>query len=404
MACNSPLCGICDSRNISVPSTVWCFDCKEGLCGECKEHHLLNKASRGHGVIPVNEYQKLPINFLQIAATCILHGEKYQAYCHEHRCSCCTKCLINEHKTCKDVADLNDFISRIKSSNMILEIETSLREVAENLKWINMNRTGNLSSLILSRQKIEKKIQGARQTINEHFDRLQDEIMKELIKIENDQRKNISKHLALVEREEKKIDELQISLTIIKKHASDLQTFLVSKQIEHELVDTDNLAQSMQENGDLSDVIISLQAEDLVKRISLNNITFGEIVVQRGSCDTSLVRRKSKQAQTSVDVSNRNTSKKRYENIEIMEHATDLCFNVVVKPGKDALRFGLKGQYRLYVTKQGFQLEDTETNTLKYYWPHNIVRHYGRSEEGIVIELGRRSLLGQGTFTFLCDP
>lgn len=49
-------------RNISVLSTVWCFDYKEGLCKECKEHHLLNKASRGHSVIPVNEYQKLPIN------------------------------------------------------------------------------------------------------------------------------------------------------------------------------------------------------------------------------------------------------------------------------------------------------------------------------------------------------
>lgn len=158
-----------------------------------------------------------------------------------------------------------------------------------------MNRTGNLSSLILNRQKIEKEIQGARQTINEHVDRLQDDIMKELIRIENDQRKNISKTLSLVERKEQKIDELQISLTVIKKHASDLQKFLVSRQIEHELIDTDNLAHSMQEHGDLSDVIVSLQTEDLVKRISLNNITFGEIVVQRGSCDTSLVRRKSKQ-------------------------------------------------------------------------------------------------------------
>lgn len=142
--------------------------------------------------------------------------------------------------------------------------------------------------------------------------------MKELIRIENDQRKNISKTLSLVERKEQKIDELQISLTVIKKHASDLQKFLVSRQIEHELIDTDNLAYTMQEHGDLSDVIVSLQTEDLVKRISLNNITFGEIVVQRGSCDTSLVRRKSKQSQTTVNVSTKNTPKKRYENIEMM--------------------------------------------------------------------------------------
>ncbi|CAC5416416.1 unnamed protein product [Mytilus coruscus] len=179
MACNSPLCGICDSRNICEPATAWCFDCKEGLSEECKltphlpiskEHHLLNKASRSHSIVPAKEFQKLPVSVLQIAETCIYHGEQYQAYCYEHECSCCMKCLIDEHKTCKDVADLNDFISRIKSSNMILEIETSLHEFAANLKWINMNRTGNLSSLILDRQKIEKEIQGARQIMNEHFD------------------------------------------------------------------------------------------------------------------------------------------------------------------------------------------------------------------------------------------
>ncbi|CAC5363595.1 unnamed protein product [Mytilus coruscus] len=345
----------------------------------------------------INSY--LLVSF-KLPESCKSHSEKYQAYCYEHECSCCTKCLIEEHKNCKELTVINNFISSIKSSNMILEIENSLREVAENLKRIKKNRAENMSSLILDRQRIEIEIQGARDAINEHFDRLQNDVMKELARIEDDKSKQINKIWASVERKEKEIDELQLSLAIIKHHASDLQTFLLSKQIEHELMNTDSLVQSMQENGDLSDVIISLQAEDLVKSINVNNITFGEIIVQRSSCDMSLVRHKHKQAQTNVDVATRNAPKKIYENIEIMEHATDLCFNVVVKPGKDALKFGFKGQYRLYVTKKGFKLEDTKTMTLKYYWPHHIVRQYEKSGQEIVIEVGRRNLLGQGTFSF----
>ncbi|CAC5414998.1 unnamed protein product [Mytilus coruscus] len=142
-----------------------------------------------------------------------------------------------------------------------------------------------------------KEIQIARHTVNEHFDRLQRELLKELQIIENDKRKEISKILAPVERKEKEIDGLQISLAIIKQHASDLQTFLVSKQIEHELIDTDNLIQSIQNNSELSGVIVSLQTIGMMK--SLGNISrFG----QTSQSDMSLVRQKIKQAQAKVAV------------------------------------------------------------------------------------------------------
>ncbi|CAG2210609.1 unnamed protein product [Mytilus edulis] len=189
----SPACGICDSRHISKPSTAWCFECNEGLCEECKEHHILNKASKSHGIIPVNEFQKLPVSVLQIEDFCKSHGERYQAYCHKHECSCCTKCLIGDHKNCKDLTDINDVICNIKSSNMLLEIEKSMREVVENLQRIKMNRAENLSSLKIYRVTIENEIQTVRQKINEHFNRLERELLKELQTIENDERKKSAK-------------------------------------------------------------------------------------------------------------------------------------------------------------------------------------------------------------------
>ncbi|CAG2210608.1 unnamed protein product [Mytilus edulis] len=260
MACNSPLCGICDFKQKCVPSTAWCFECNEGLCDECKEHHILNKASKSHGIIPVNEFQKLP-------------------------------CLIGDHRNCQDLTDINDVVCRIKSSNMMLEIENSMREVTADLQRIQKNRAGNLLSLKLHRQTIKQEIQKARQTVNNHFDRLGRTLLKELHIIENNERKKISKILASVERKEKEIDELQKSLVKIKQNASNLQTYLISKQIEHALMESESLIKSIQNNNELSDVIISFQTNDMMK--SLENISnFWKIVVQTSQSNISLVDRK----------------------------------------------------------------------------------------------------------------
>ncbi|CAC5406980.1 AKAP9 [Mytilus coruscus] len=232
---------------------------------------------------------------------------------------CCTKCCIEEHKNCKELTDIKDVISSIKSSNSMLEIDNSLRELNEILKRIQKNRAGNLTSLKLNRQKIEREIQIARHTMNEHFNRLETELLKELQTIENAKEKKISKILASVERKEKEIDELQISLVIIKQHASDLQTFLVSKQIENELMDTDSLLQSMQYNNELSDVIICLKTDDLIKRVNGNISRFGEIVVQTSQSYMSLVREKMQQTQAKVAVVTKGNNDHQYETIKNKE-------------------------------------------------------------------------------------
>ncbi|OPL21271.1 hypothetical protein AM593_05575, partial [Mytilus galloprovincialis] len=398
----SPVCGICDSRHISKPSTAWCFECNEGLCEECKEHHILNKASKSHGIIPVTEFQKLPVSVLQIVESCKSHGDRYQAYCHKHECSCCTKCLLEDHKNCKDLTDIKDVVGRIKSSNMLLEIEKSLREVTDNLQRIQKNRAGNLSSLTLYKQTIENEIQIARHTVNEQFDRLERELLEELQTIENDTRKKITKILESVERKAEDIDRLQISLTIIKQHASDLQTFLVSKQIEHELVDTESFIQSIQDNNELSDVIISLQTNDMMK--NLGNIRkFGEIVVQTSQSDISLVRHKIHQAQANVAGMAKGS---RDDLCEIVKTAEDPCFIVTVTPGEDALKFGLNGQYRLRLTPSCFIFEDIEKMTPTCCWPYKIVRKFGTKrtfENCYSITVGRRNVLGVGTVDFICN-
>ncbi|CAC5407053.1 unnamed protein product [Mytilus coruscus] len=324
MASKSSTCGICDSINISKPSTVWCIECNEGFCKECEERHFLISASKRHGIIQVHELKNLVVAVLQIAESCKSHGERYQAYCHKHECSCCTKCLNDDHSNCKDLTEKNYVISNIKSSNMVLEIENALQELAKNLKRIQQNRAGNLSSLKLNRLNIEKEIQIARQAIDEYFDRLERELFKQLQIIENDEKIKINKIVESVRRKEKEIAELQTSLAIIKQHASDLQTFLFSKEVEHQIMNTNSFIQFMEDNNELSDVNISLQTDNSLKIFNRHILRLnGEIV-------------EVKQAQTNVAVVT--SPDHQNETIDTTKREKDPYCIFSVKPGTEALK------------------------------------------------------------------
>ena len=66
MSSSPSFCAICDIRQISKSSEVWCPDCEEGICAECIEYHSLVKLSRGHTTIPISEFQKLLPSVLEI--------------------------------------------------------------------------------------------------------------------------------------------------------------------------------------------------------------------------------------------------------------------------------------------------------------------------------------------------
>ncbi|CAG2231473.1 unnamed protein product [Mytilus edulis] len=235
MAAQSQSCGVCDLRHLTKPSIVWCTECDEGLCTECQEHHSLSKASRSHSVIPIAAYQKLPANILKITQYCSSHDKKYQFYCQKHECPCCSTCIVECHKECREIVELENIIRNAKSSNAMCEIEESLVEIAENLKKIRQHQQDNLLTFKEKRKEIEKELKKTRMKINNHLDKLQEDLMKQLNELEEKENSKICQLMASLEKKEKEIGECQNSLLNIKKHATDLQMFLSIKQIEEDV-------------------------------------------------------------------------------------------------------------------------------------------------------------------------
>lgn len=297
MATNWSVCGICEIRQTNKSSVVWCFECDEGLCEDCNEHHSVSKASRVHDTVNIDTYRELPIKTLKIAQSCRKHNEKYQIYCQKHDCPCCKICIVEKHNECNVFRDINDVIKNVKSSNAFLELENTLTEVAKNIRRIRLDREENLFSLMENKSRIVEHINQIRSTMNNHFDRLQDKVMKELEASEEEESKKIRKILSDIGTTEKEIEESISSLESIKQHAPDLQAFLAMKKLEYDVKDKVESIRYVSISGDLNKTTISCKADSTIEDILNTFHNFGEIIIETKPTILSFPKRKEKQAQ-----------------------------------------------------------------------------------------------------------
>ncbi|CAG2226153.1 unnamed protein product [Mytilus edulis] len=162
MASNWLVCGVCELRNISKQSIIWCSDCEEGLCDYCKDHHTLSKGTRNHETMTIAENRKLPSNVVPILQSCQKHKQ------------------IEDHNKCDDLKDIDDVIKGIKSSNVFQDIEKTLNEVSYHIQRIRKDREENLSFLKEQKKNIKIEIRKAKTSINNHLDKLHRAVLRDL--------------------------------------------------------------------------------------------------------------------------------------------------------------------------------------------------------------------------------
>ncbi|CAC5389026.1 unnamed protein product [Mytilus coruscus] len=265
MSSNLTVCGVCEYSNIKKISVVWCSECDEGLCEECKVHHAASKATRDHSIVQISKYQKLPSIILKITQTCSKHNEKYQIFCKKHDSPCCRRCVVETHDNCGELNAIDDLTQNVKSSNAFLEVEQMLAELSENLQRIRKGRQDNVKSLKENKTKIEKEIKETRILINNHLDELQESLIKELYAIEEKENKKISCLISSIQEKEREITECQTNLDKIKQNASDLQTFLAMKHIQQDVTNNEQFIESLLKENNMNHVTISFKREKLWK-------------------------------------------------------------------------------------------------------------------------------------------
>ncbi|CAC5407914.1 unnamed protein product [Mytilus coruscus] len=300
MSSDWSVCGVCDYRNITKSPVVWCSECEEGLCKECKDHHGISKGSRNHDTVSIAEYQKLPNEVLQLSRSCNKHNEKYVLFCKKHDCPCCKKCVVESHTECKELTDIDDITRNIKSSNAFADIEQTLLEIAENIKRLRINREDNLTSIGKKRREIEKEVLETRDRINLHLDKLQDAALKELKTKEEEERNKIRRSLNSLKDKEKEIVKHQTNLANIKQYASELQTFLALKHIDKDVIAEEKYIQSIVKDEGANQIDLSCKINPSMQGLLSAIKKFGDVVVTAHPCNIQILNQKDKQAQMMV--------------------------------------------------------------------------------------------------------
>jgi chromosome segregation ATPase len=145
-------------------------------------------------------------------------------------------------------------VKNVKTSVQLNEVEQLIHELKKTVDKIRKDREKNLVDVSEQTRIVECEIRELRTKINNHLDKLQEDLMKELTEEETKITRKTRELLSSLDENEKDMTEYQTNIVSIKQYASDLQTFLAMKQLEtdiethdtslHALVNSDNLRQT----------------------------------------------------------------------------------------------------------------------------------------------------------------
>ena len=299
MATSSDIpCGICETQHITKYADQWCPECDEGLCSDCETHfHKISKATRNHGIISIENYQKLPSCISEIGHHCKDHDIKYTIFCPIHDKPCCPDCISTNHKDCVGLLSIREVIKTSKTSTLIDDIEQSLRNIKYNIDIVIKNREQNLSEIRQQRQIFHDQVKQMRVKINSHLDALEQNILKELDDAEDKIKSKIDNLLKQLSEKSKTVEGIQSGITAIKEYASDLQTFLGSKTIGEEVKKEEKYIMALSEDGCLQQLNLKCSINNKIKDIMSTMTSFGSVSIETSPPSVVIKTMKSKQAQ-----------------------------------------------------------------------------------------------------------
>ena len=170
----------------------------------------------------------------------------------------------------------------------------------ETISKMRQNRETNSSAVKEQKRIIENEIQELRTQINNHLDKLQEDLMKEITEAVKQDTEETHELLVSLDKKQKELSEYQTNMVNIKRYASDLQTFIAVRQIEKDVETNDMCLQSLFNGDSLNQANLSCKIDTDLKTITTSIKKFADVVIESKPCEMTFARKKDKQAQMMV--------------------------------------------------------------------------------------------------------
>ncbi|VDI11001.1 Hypothetical predicted protein [Mytilus galloprovincialis] len=274
MSTNPKTCNICDDRHITKHATDWCSECEQAFCNECKEYHAFSRLSKTHITIPISDFLSLEPSFTNFTSICAEHGEIYQIFCQTHETLLCHNCLA-EHDGCKGIVPLTEMIKNVKSSTNFQETQNGLTDIYENITRIQDELKLSLEAIKDEEKIIMSDIGTMWKKIDEHLDKLENDLRKDLSKEATESRAAIEVLVQKLDDRKSEIAKHLQQMKNLETYASDFQTYISLREKSVAVNSTETLMQSVAEDGNLEIDTLSLNFDEKINAIVSNIQVFG---------------------------------------------------------------------------------------------------------------------------------
>jgi hypothetical protein len=201
---------------------------------------------------------------------------------------------LTAHKECSGVAPITDFISNVKSSTAMLDLEQTLSELHSFVKRITDDKKENIQEILTRQKEICEEIHKIRKSLNDHLDQLQETLIRSINKIVDDVTLQLGDVKNSLTEIENKTSDITLEFSKIKEHASDLQTFLSLPHLISKANDEEKHVEKLGSEGKLNrkSIIFTARIDDIIKMKSIGDVGVDDI-----KSDVAYVKEKEKQAQ-----------------------------------------------------------------------------------------------------------
>jgi archaellum component FlaC len=258
---------------IGVPNVMIC------LCSDCLKYHTSSKNFKNHSTMSLEDYKELPTAVQAMKHHCEDHNELHHMYCPVHHRPCCIRCVLMSHKECSGVAPITDFISNVKSSPALLDLEQTLKELGSFNKRLTEDKEENIQEILTRKKEICEEIHKIRKSLNDHLDQLQESLIGSLNKTVDDVTLQLGDVKNSLTEIENKTSDITMEFNKIKEHASDLQTFL---SLPH-LISTAKVEEQNVEKVGSEDklnrkaIIFTARIDDIIEMRSIGDVGVDDI-------------------------------------------------------------------------------------------------------------------------------
>ena len=215
-------------------------------------------------------------------------------YCTVHNRPCCIRCVLTAHKECSGVASITDFISNVKSSPAMLDLEQILKELGSFVKRLTDDKEENIQEILTQKKHICEEIHKKRKSLNDHLDQLQETLIRNINQTVDDVTVELGDVKGSLTEIENKTSDITLEFTKIKEHASDVQTYLSLPHLISKTNDEEKRAEKLGSEGKFNrkSIIFTTRIDQIIKMKSIGVVGVDDI-----KSDVVYVKEKEKQAQ-----------------------------------------------------------------------------------------------------------